>query len=179
MPLNLLKKYPSLLEILHLNEDQCKESLMKIYRRDIEDNPNFKFREKQIYPIKSYGKADMGRQFKHLTCEEIQEKDEKGNLLPPKRVFEKDRSQRLHWIHHHIKEISPENIEIFSVTERDRKKRCDVTKTYIYDKREKYVIVLECQKKSSYYLLTAYYLNKEDGEKSIKKKMKKRLPNIE
>lgn len=45
--------------------------------------------------------------------------------------------------------------------------------------KEKYVIVLECQRKSSYYLLTAYYLNKEYAEKGIKKKMKKRLPNIE
>lgn len=40
-------------------------------------------------------------------------------------------------------------------------------------------MVLECQRKSSYYLLTAYYLNKEYAEKSIKKKMKKRLSNIE
>ena len=65
------------------------------------------------------------------------------------------------------------------MTERDQKKRCDITKTYVYDKKEKYVIVLECQRKSSYYLLTAYYLNKEYAEKGIKKKMKKRLPNIE
>ena len=164
MPFNLLKKYPELLEILHMNEHQRKESLMIIYKRDIEDNPNFKFREKQIYPTKSDGVADMGRQFTHLTCEEAKETDENGNLLPAKRVFKKDRSQ---------------NIEVFSVTERDQKKRCDITKTYVYDKKEKYVIVLECQRKSSYYLLTAYYLNKEYAEKGIKKKMKKRLPNIE
>ncbi|WP_417186603.1 hypothetical protein, partial [Bacteroides sp.] len=170
---------PELLEILHMNEHQRKESLMRIYKRDIEDNPNFKFREKQIYPTKSDGVADMGRQFTHLTCEEAKETDENGNLLPAKRVFEKDRSQRLHWINHHIQELSSENIEVFSVTERDQKKRCDITKTYVYDKKEKYVIVLECQRKSSYYLLTAYYLNKEYAEKGIKKKMKKRLPNIE
>ena len=138
MPFNLLKKYPELLEILHLNEYQRKESLMRIYKRDIEDNPDFKFKGKQIYPIKSDGEADMGRQFMHLTCEETQETDENGNLLPPKRIFEKDRSQRLHWINHHIQELSPENIEVFSVTERDQRKRCDVTKTYIYDKKEKY-----------------------------------------
>lgn len=62
---------------------------MRIYKRDIEDNPNFKFREKQIYPTKSDGVADMGRQFTHLTCEEAKETDENGNLLPAKRVFEK------------------------------------------------------------------------------------------
>ena len=121
MPFNLLKKYPELLEILHMNEHQRKESLMRIYKRDIEDNPNFKFREKQIYPTKSDGVADMGRQFTHLTCEEAKETDENGNLLPAKRVFEKDRSQRLHWINHHIQELSSENIEVFSVTERDQK----------------------------------------------------------
>ena len=80
MPFNLLKKYPELLEILHMNEHQRKESLMRIYKRDIEDNPNFKFREKQIYPTKSDGVADMGRQFTHLTCEEAKETDENGEL---------------------------------------------------------------------------------------------------
>ncbi len=178
MPFNLLKKYPQLLEILHLEEPQRKKSLMSIYKRDIEDNPNFKFRGKQIYPIKSDGTADMGRQFIHLTCEEIQETDDNGKSFYPKRVFEKDRSQRLHWIKHHIDESSPENIKVFSVKERNQKKRCDVIKTYIYDEKEKYIIVLECQKKNSYYLLTAYYLNKPYAEKSLKKKIKKCLPDI-
>lgn len=178
MPLNLLKKYPDLLDLLGLGERQRNESLMRIYKRDIENNPNFKFRGRLIYPIKSNGEADMGRQFKHLTCEEVQEKDEEGNLLPPKRVFENDRSQRLHWINHHIQERTPENIEVFSVIERDQKKRCDVTKTYVFDKKEKYVIVLECQRQNTYYLLTAYYLNKEYAEKGLRKKMKKRLSDI-
>lgn len=178
MPFNLLKKYPELLEILHLNEADRKKSLMGIYKRDIENNPDFKFREKQIYPIKSDGEADMGRQFMHLTCEEIQEEDEAGHLLPCKRIFEKDRSQRLHWINHHVKELSYANLDVFSVTERDTRKRCDITKTYIYDKKRKYVIVLECQRKGSYYLLTAYHLNKDYAEKAINKKMKKRLLDV-
>jgi len=178
MAFNLLKKYPELLEILHLYENQRKESLMRIFNRDICDNPKFKFREKQIYPIKSDGAIDMERQFMHLTCEKVEEEDENGKLLPASRVFEKDRSQRLHWINHHLKELTPENVEVFSVIERNQKKRSDVTNTYIYDKKEKYVIVLECQRKSSYYLLTAYYFNKEYAEKEMKKKMKKRLPNI-
>lgn len=177
MPLNLLKKYPELLELSGLSIRQRNESLMRIYKRDIEDNSNFKFREKQIYPIKADGEADMERQFKHLTCEEIQEEDEQGNLIP-KRVFELERSKRLHWINHHIQERSPKNIDVFSVVERNHKKRCDVTKTYIYDKTEKYVIVLECQRRNSYYLLTAYHLNKGYAEGSMHKKMKKRLPNV-
>lgn len=173
MPTNLLKKYPELLEILHLDPRQRTASLKGVYKRDIEDNPGFKFRNRQIYPIKSEGKADMERLFTHLTCEEVQEEDDKGRLLPPQRVFEKDRSQRLHWIWHHVKESSPENIQAFTVTERDIKKRQDVTKTYIYDKRQQYVIVLEHQRKKAYYLLTAYYLNKPHGRKIIEKKMKK------
>lgn len=179
MPLNLLKKYPDLLEILHLDEKQRKESLMKIYKRDIENNENFKFRTKQIYPIKSENTIDMERQFTHLTCEEVKELDETGKALPGKRIFEKDRSQRLHWINHHIQELSSENIDVFSVTERDKRKRCDITKTYIYDKEEKYIIVLECQRSNSYYLLTAYHLNRDYAEKEIKKKMKKRLSTVE
>ena len=161
------------MEILHLTPTQRNTSLKGVYQRDIEDNPHLKFRDKQIYPIKSNGKIDMERQFIHLTCEEVQEKDEKGRLLPPKRVFEKDRSQRLHWIKHHINESSPNKITVFEITERDTKKRADVTKTYIYDKEQKYVIVLENQKKDSYYLLTAYFLNKPHGKKIIEKKMKK------
>ena len=53
----------------------------------------------------------------------------------------------------------------------------DVVRTYIYNKKEKYVIVFEPQIRNgaSYYLLTAYYLNKEYGVKQIENKLKKRL----
>lgn len=58
------------------------------------------------------------------------------------------------------------------------KKRIQKTqsqKTYIYDKVEKYVIVLEQQRTNAFYLLTAYHLNREYGEKALLKKMKKRI----
>lgn len=61
-----------------------------------------------------------------------------------------------------------------TIEERDGKKR-KVKKTYIYDKVEKYVIVLEQQRSNGFYLLTAYHLNKEYGLKALEKKMKKRL----
>ena len=51
----------------------------------------------------------------------------------PKRVFEMNRSERSHWINHHIKEKTPENLDIFTIEEKDSKKR-KVKKTYIYDK---------------------------------------------
>ena len=40
---------------------------------------------------------------------------------------------------------------------------------------EKYVIVLEQQRTNAFYLLTAYHLNREYGEKALLKKMKKRI----
>ncbi|GAP71477.1 hypothetical protein SAMD00024442_127_2 [Candidatus Symbiothrix dinenymphae] len=178
MPLNKLKKYPELLEILHLSPADRNVSLKGIFNRDIEENTTFAFREKRIYPIKSDGEADMDRQFMHLTCEETIEEDENGNKYP-KRMFDKDRSMRLHWILHHIEERQPDKIEVFSVEERDVKKRKDVIKTYIYDEDEKYIIVLEPQRVgTSYYLLSAYYLNRDYGVKEIKKKLKKKLSEI-
>ncbi len=67
------------------------------------------------------------------------------------------------------------NVEVFSVVERDQKNRKDITRTYIYNIPQKYVIVLEPQVRSgnAYYLLTAYYLDEDYGEKQMKKKMKK------
>lgn len=178
MPVNLLKKYPELLELLHLFPKERNESLRRIFNRDIEDNPGFSFRKKRIYPVKSDGKTDMDRQFMHLTCEAVMEEDEKGNKYP-QRVFDKDRSMRLHWILHHIEECLPDKIEVFSVKERDMNKRKDVIKTYIFDKDEKYLIVLEPQRSgTAYFLLSAYYLNREYAVKEIKKKQKHKLPDI-
>ena len=78
------------------------------------------------------------------------------------------------------KRINDSEIEVFSVVERDKAKRVDVKRTYIYNKTRKYVIVLEPQTRNgrAYYLLTAYYLNKAYGEKAIKKKMKKKLEEV-
>lgn len=170
---NILKIYPELLDIVGLSEKGRYHDLQTIFKRDIEDNPDFAFRSCRIYPIKAQGKADMGRLFKHLTYEEFIVECEDGTKYP-KRIFEVARSQRLHWINHHIKEKTPSNIDVFTVEERDSKKR-KVKKTYIYDKMEKYVIVLEQQRTNAFYLLTAYHLNKEYGEKALLKKMKKRI----
>jgi hypothetical protein len=178
MSLNKLKKYPELLEILHLSPKERNISLRNIFNRDIEENENFSFRAKRIYPVKSDGIADMDRQFIHLTCEEVVEEDENGERYA-KRVFDKDRSMRLHWILYHVEERLPDKITIFSVEERDAKERKKVIKTYIYDRKEKYIIVLHPQRAgNAYFLLSAYYLNRSYGVKEIEKKLKKRLPDI-
>ena len=85
----------------------------------------------------------------------------------------------MHWIRYFLEERKKENVEVFSVEERDQKKRQNITRTYIYDKEQKYVIVLEPQRNQrDYYLLTAYHLNKDYGEKSINKKLKYKLPDV-
>lgn len=56
----------------------------------------------------------MGRLFKHLTCEEIEVECEDGKKYP-KRIFDIARSQRLHWIKHHIDEKTPSNIDVFTI----------------------------------------------------------------
>ncbi|SDA93100.1 hypothetical protein SAMN03080617_03684 [Algoriphagus alkaliphilus] len=175
MPTNLLKNYPDLLEIMHLSERERTISLRSIFRRDVEENPGLNFRTKIIRPIKGEEPA-MDLLFKHLTTEEIQEMDENGKEYP-KRIFEKDRSQRLHWVRFHLEESKKEGVEIFSVEERDQKKRVDIIRTYIFDVDQNYVIVLDPQRSlRDYYLVTAYYLNKDYGAKKIKKLLKKKLP---
>lgn len=173
---NLTKKYPELLDLAHYpNETQRNKVLIAIYERDIEDNPSFKFREKRIYPIKDDGAVEMARELMHLTCKEVEEDGVKH------RVFDINRSRRLHWIKPHIDETTGEaDIEVFSVVERDQKNRKDIARTYIYNKPQKYVIVLEPQVRSgnAYYLLTAYYLDEDYGEKQLKKKMKKCLKEL-
>lgn len=177
MPLNLTKKYPELLDILSLSPHDRNESLRRIFNRDIEDNIGFAFRGSKIYPIKTDGKPDMNREFMHLTTERVKVLDESGKAIT-KNEFDLDRSMRLHWIRHHIEERSPSNIIVFSVQERDKAKRQDEIQTYIYDKVEKYVIVLRCQRKGGYYLLTAYHLNRPYAEKQLLKKMKSKLNDV-
>ncbi len=172
MPLNLLKKYPELLEIIHLSYYERIKSLKGIFKRDIEKNPDFSFKLKTIRPIKGEEPA-MQIMFKHLTTEEIEDTDDSGRKVK-KRIFEIDRSRRLHWIKHHIEERRKDKIEVFSYTDRVNGK--NTIRTYIYDKDEKYVIILEPQRSGrDYYLITAYYFNKDWAVKQIKKKIKRRL----
>jgi len=178
VPFNLIKQYPALLDITGLNEKQRTASLRGIFKRDIQDNPAFLFRSKQIRPIRAEGEASMGTLFNHLTREEIKEIQPDGSVIK-KRVFEKDRSVRLHWIKFHVDECKKDNMLVFSKRERCPKKRKYIIRTYIYDITQKYVIVLEPQRSNlDYYLLTAYYLNRSYGEKQMQKKLEDTLPEV-
>ena len=168
MPTNLLKVYNSLLELASLSEAQRIKSLRGVFRRDFEENTNFKFRSKQIKPTTADGEDSMERLFRHLTtC--ITDK------ATQHREFEMARSMRLHWIRHHIEERKQDNMFVFSVDE----PLCGI-RTYIYDKDENYVIVLEpLRNGTEYYLLTAYYLEGKDAARDkMMRKYKRRLPNI-
>ncbi len=174
MPLNKLKIYPQLLDLGFLNQRARECSLMYIFKRDIEDNPNFTFKRKQIRPIKKEGEYPMQTLFRHLTtCEEKSEDGHKEK----RREFEMARSVRLHWIRHHIDELKKTGIDVFSYTDRIEGK--DVIRTYVYDIEQEYVVILEPQKSGlDYFLITAYHLNEPGGKKQIVKKQKKKMPNV-
>jgi hypothetical protein len=167
MPLNLLKSYNQLLELSAMNEFQRKKSLKGIFDRDITNNPNFKFQTKQINPTPADGQDSMERLFVHLTTVII---DKTTN----KREFNMARSVRLHWVKYHIEERKKDNMFVFSVEEPYG------TRTYIYDKDEQYVIVLEpMRKKDEYYLLTAYYLEgKDKAREKMLRKYKRKLNDV-
>lgn len=156
---------------MYANESDRTQTLLKIYRRDIEENLSLVFRGKRIYPTKDEdGEQEMGREFIHLTREEVEEEQPDGKKIK-RRVFDMFRSQRLHWIEPHLMETTGESdIEVFSVNQTE-------PRTIIYNRKMKYVVVLLPQKRSkgAYYLLTAYYLNKDYGTKQIEKQFKKRL----
>lgn len=164
MPFNLLKTYNQLLEIVHLSEADRRKSLYAIFKRDFEDNPGLNFRGKKINPIKGK-EPEMQTLFTHLTTV-IDDKKERN------RIFETQRSLRLHWIRHHLEEKKMENMKVFSVQDTDG------IRTYILDEDEHYVIVLAPYRNfQEYYLLTAYHLEGRNFEK-IKKKYQRRLPEV-
>ena len=166
MPFNLLKTYNQLLDLLHLNYSERIGSLKRIFERDIEQKQGFCFRTKQIYPVKrQLQDTDMPTLFAHLTTHVI---DKTTN----QREFEPRRSERLHWLKHHIEERKTKGILVFSVEDPEG------IRTYIFDEDENYVVILAPYRDTTaYYLLTAYFLEGRNPEK-IKKKYKRRLIDI-
>lgn len=167
MPLNLLKKYNDLLDVGAYNQQQRKSSLQAVFNRDIAENAYFKFNKKRIQPTPLDGDIVMDTLFTHLTTVIT-------NYNTKQREFDVQRAIRLHWVKHHIDFKKKENILHFSVKEPQG------NRTYIYDKDEKYVIVLEpLRKVDEYYLLTAYHLTGRDAKRNkILKKYKRRLTEL-
>lgn len=168
MSLNLLKKYNELLDIAGLNETQRTKSLKGVFNRDFADNGTIYFRSKRICPTPQYGGViTMETLFRHLTTVMV-------DKVTRKREYEKTRSERLHWVKFHLDEKKKDEMLIFSVKEPEG------FRTYIYDKVEKYVIVLEpLRNKTEYYLLSAYYLQGKDAQRDkMNKKYKRKLDEL-
>lgn len=175
MAINQIKVYSDLLELSYMNEQQRTASLRKIFERDIENNDSFKFRGKLIRPIKIDGIPALDTLFQHLTHSSTNVTEE-GRTFQSRSVFDIKRSERLHWIWHHVQE--KENIRIFSTEQRKDGK--DIIRTYLWDTAQNYTIVLEpFRDTKDYYLLSAYYLQKEKGGiKAMKKRHKRRLKEV-
>ena len=171
---NLLKVYNALLEVDAFSPAERTKSLRRVFDRDIPNNEKFGFRGKKIYPIPADGQDKIDLLFNHLTTKVV---DKETNH----REYDRARSIRLHWIKYHVEERKQNDMLIFS-TVNGRDKR-----TYIYDKKERYVIVLEPKtaKRSNdeiyhyYYFLTAYPLEgKDDKRNKIEKLYSRRTAEI-
>lgn len=175
MPLNQIKVYNDLLELVFMGEKERIVSLRKIFDRDIANNHSFKFRDKCVRPIKKDGMPALESLFQHLTHASVI-KSENGRSFKSRSEFDVKRSERLHWVWHHIQE--KEDVKTFST--KDRKGGKDVIRTYIWDKEENYTIVLEpYRNRKDYYLLSAYYLQKKKGGiKAMQKRYKRRLNEV-
>ncbi|NUQ14839.1 MAG: hypothetical protein HUU33_05905 [Flavobacteriales bacterium] len=175
MPLNLIKRYPELLDIGGMSEASRTASLRGVFQRDIENNPAFAFRKRPIYPIKGEEPA-MQLLFRHLTTVEVLEVID--GTKRKSRIFELERSRRLHWVLPHIQEGTSARVEVFSAE--DRVDDAWKVRTYILNHDERYVVVLEPNRKpGAYYLITAYHLDRDHSyRKMMKKAAKRKLPDV-
>ena len=161
---NKLKTYNQLLELDDLTPAKRNESLTGVFKRDFVDS-SVSFRGKCVEPTPKDGEDTMSVLLGHLTTK-TENKDESH------REYDRDRSIRIHWIKHHISEKSPAKIEVFSAQDKNG------IRTYIFDRDESYVVILEPKRNgTSYYLITAYYL-KGNNCRKIENKFKRKLPNI-
>ena len=168
MPLNLLKTYNDLLDFGAYNAHQRRQSLQAVFDQDITNNPIFTFKTKPIQPTSKDGEISMETLFIHLTTV-ITDKSTR------KREYDYHRAVRLHWVKYHIDENKQDDMLHFSVREPKG------IRTYIYDKVEKYVIILEpLRKMDKYYLLTAYHLTGRDAKRNkiVEKYNKRRLNKL-
>lgn len=160
---NKLKKYNGLLELDGLNVGDRNKSLSGIFQRDFIDSTPC-FRTKTVRPTPKEGKDTMDVLLHHLTtCTTNRDKSS--------REYDRDRAIRVHWVRHHICENSPDKLDVFSIREKTG------VRTYLWDKNERYVVILEPKDNDTYYLLTAYYVSRANWYK-IENKSRRRLPEV-
>ncbi|MDE5783711.1 MAG: hypothetical protein K2H97_05295 [Prevotella sp.] len=121
MPLNLIKKYNALLDIVAMGERERISSLRGVFKRDFEESSPI-FKGKAVYPTpQNNGEIPMDTLFRHLTTVMIDKNTREREL-------EMERSQRLHWVRHHLDQKKKDNMLLFSVQEHEG------IRTYFYDK---------------------------------------------
>ena len=170
MTFNKIAKYPKVLDLNAYSARQRTDTLYEIYERDIFNNDGLRWRDSEVRPTKSNSDiATKDTCFMHLTHKSST--DENG--VKSRDSFDVHRSSRIHWIKTHIS-TKINGVLVFDVI--DRVKGRNMLRTYIYNEKEKYVVILEPKRKddSYYYLLTAYYLDEKYGSKQIMQKYKKR-----
>ncbi|PSL03825.1 hypothetical protein [Cecembia rubra] len=167
MPLNLLKIYNELLDLIGLGPHERNRSLRGVFNRDFIDLGQPSFNGKPIYPTPKEGEIEMDTLFAHLTTVVVDQKTKQ-------REFELKRSVRLHWVRHHLDQRKDNEMLTFSVKEPEG------VRTYIYDKTESYVVILEpLRDRSAYYLLTAFHVEGKDANRNkFEKKWRRRLDTL-
>lgn len=151
MPTNLIKRYNQLLELNHLGEGLRGVSLRRIFDRDFNNASSVPtFQRKIVKPTPSSDTPTMLDQlFRHLTTTD--------HKIGGTWTFDPHRSVRLHWVRHHIDQRTPNKTLIFSHLDSSGHR------TYLYDRDESYVVILEpLRKVDEYYLITAYYIQGRD-----------------
>jgi hypothetical protein len=158
MPLNLLKTYNDVLDLIYSTDRRNIESIRGVFNRDFVNEQPF-FRSSLIRPTTAEGEDTINRLFRHLTTVITEESTNR-------REFDSDRSIRMHWIKYHLSESKTTNMLLFTVD--------DERRSYILDRDEHYVIVLEPSRAdNSFFLLTAYKLM-PSRYKGLMKKYEKR-----
>lgn len=168
MPVNLTVKYPNLLILSYGSLFRNLESVRAVFDRDFEPG-SLCFTKKKIHPIPSDDEFCMDILFKHLTHKISDE------TTMSRGDFDQERTIRIHWIKPHLEQKTNCELMIFSTREKHRTFR-----TYIYNKKENYVIVLNPLRcGDAYYLCSAYKLEGKDSMRNkIVSKYKYRLDEV-
>lgn len=165
-PHNLLIKFNSLLDIVGMSQNQAEESLMRIFQRDMIDNPCPNFNNKTLIYINDNSVHSIKVAFDHL----IKNKQEgKRNNIDNKRAA------RLHWIKHFLENGIKENMGFWVFS---HKMVNSNIRTYIFHKKSQFLIILEPnEKKGEYYLVTAHF-REGSGLTDTKSQYQSRLSEI-
>lgn len=155
-----MKAYSQTLEVDFMRVGDREVSLRGIFERDFIASSN-SYRGKMIIPTPKDGIPTMDVLFLHLT-----RKTESPDAS--KRIYDRDRAIRIHWIKHHICKCDDvDYIDVFSVRDKN------AIRTYIFNETQSYVVILEPRGAETYYLLTAYYLQGANTKKILQKRKRK------